>query len=174
MKAFITCAMLLALPAAAQEGNITLEPLPDLDRRPQGLEFDEAAEGPSGELTLEELQELPEGSQRELRDITTEQQDKVVQGRGAVLRALDRLSGDVQELQLGRGETARYGGIDISLGDCRYPEGNPTGDAYAYLVIRRAGEQEAEFQGWMIASSPALNALDDQRYDVWALRCMTS
>jgi len=29
------------------------------------------------------------------------------------------------------------------------------------------------FKGWMIASSPALNALDHPRYDVWVLRCIT-
>ena len=30
------------------------------------------------------------------------------------------------------------------------------------------------FAGWMIADSPALNALDHPRYDVWVLRCITS
>jgi hypothetical protein len=29
------------------------------------------------------------------------------------------------------------------------------------------------FSGWMIASSPALNAMDHPRYDVWLLRCQT-
>ncbi|MDA9980314.1 DUF2155 domain-containing protein, partial [Yoonia sp.] len=30
------------------------------------------------------------------------------------------------------------------------------------------------FAGWMLASAPALNAMDHPRYDVWALRCITS
>ncbi len=30
------------------------------------------------------------------------------------------------------------------------------------------------FSGWMLASAPALNAMDHPRYDVWALRCITS
>ncbi|MEC8294787.1 MAG: DUF2155 domain-containing protein, partial [Pseudomonadota bacterium] len=29
------------------------------------------------------------------------------------------------------------------------------------------------FRGWMMASAPALNALDHARYDVWPLRCNT-
>ncbi|MEZ5716636.1 MAG: DUF2155 domain-containing protein [Paracoccaceae bacterium] len=29
------------------------------------------------------------------------------------------------------------------------------------------------FTGWMVASSPALNAMDHRRYDVWVLRCIT-
>ncbi|MGB0800115.1 MAG: DUF2155 domain-containing protein, partial [Planktomarina sp.] len=28
--------------------------------------------------------------------------------------------------------------------------------------------------GWMVASSPALNALEHPRYDIWVLRCKTS
>ncbi|MGB0439332.1 MAG: DUF2155 domain-containing protein [Paracoccaceae bacterium] len=30
------------------------------------------------------------------------------------------------------------------------------------------------FEGWIIASSPALNAMDHARYDVWVLRCNTA
>ena len=28
------------------------------------------------------------------------------------------------------------------------------------------------FSGWMLASSPALSALDHPRYDVWVLSCV--
>ena len=36
-------------------------------------------------------------------------------------------------------------------------------------------QQDGErlFDGWMIASSPALNALDHPRYDVWVIGCDT-
>jgi len=33
--------------------------------------------------------------------------------------------------------------------------------------------QYPDFDGWMIASAPALNALDHARYDVWVMRCKT-
>lgn len=125
-------------------------------------------------LSLEELQKLPEGSQRELNDITTETQDSVSPAPGAMIRALDKLSGQVVDLDIAKGETIRFGRVDITLGDCRYPSNNATSEAYAYLVIRNLGQEVAAFQGWMVASSPALNALDHPRYDVWALRCKTS
>ncbi|MGH1330629.1 MAG: DUF2155 domain-containing protein [Paracoccaceae bacterium] len=125
-------------------------------------------------LSLEELQKLPEGSQRELNDITTETQDSVSSAPGATIRALDKLSGQVVDLEMGTGETVRFGRIDITLGDCRYPSNNAASEAYTYLVIRNTGQDVAAFQGWMVASSPALNALDHPRYDVWALRCKTS
>ena len=91
----------------------------------------------------------------------------------ALLRGLDKVSGALTDLQLRQGQTVGFGRLQVTLGECRYPADNPTGDAFAYLVIRPATDAEPVFEGWMIASSPALNALDHSRYDVWVLRCIT-
>ena len=49
---------------------------------------------------------------------------------------------------------------------------NEFGEAYAYLtIVEEANTAAPVFQGWMIASSPALNAMDHARFDVWVLRC---
>ncbi|SER57509.1 hypothetical protein SAMN04490244_101538 [Tranquillimonas rosea] len=100
-------------------------------------------------------------------------QENVRAAQGATLRGLDKLSGEAQDIQLGTGETRSFGSVQITLGECRYPADNPAGNAYAYLVIRDAGVEEPAFKGWMVASSPALNALEHSRYDVWVLRCNT-
>lgn len=92
---------------------------------------------------------------------------------GAMLRGLDKVNGSTRDIDLDDGATARYGRLEITLGECRYPTGNPAGDAFAYLVIRDPAVAAPVFQGWMIASAPALNALDDARYDIWVLRCRT-
>lgn len=99
--------------------------------------------------------------------------EEVTVARGAELRALDKLTGEVQDLKVMNGEVARMGKILIALGECRYPEGNPSGDAYAFLAIGEEASDDPVFTGWMIASSPALNAMDHRRYDVWVLRCIT-
>lgn len=95
-------------------------------------------------------------------------------GSGAVLRGLDKVNAQFQDIEILNGTSVRFQRLVIDLGECRYPEGNPAGDAYAYLTIREDGTAEPVFQGWMLASSPALNALDHSRYDVWVLRCKTS
>lgn len=94
--------------------------------------------------------------------------------QGVVLRALDKVSGELVDFNLEPDQTKQLGRIQVTLGECRFPTDNPAGDASAYLTIRNAGEDTAVFSGWMIASSPALNALDHSRYDVWVLRCITS
>ncbi|MGR3659602.1 MAG: DUF2155 domain-containing protein [Paracoccaceae bacterium] len=101
-------------------------------------------------------------------------QEATTAEKGVVLRALDKVSGKVVDFELTPGQTKQLGRIQVTLNECRYPTGNPSGDAFAYLLIRNAGDSVAVFEGWMIASSPALNALDHSRYDVWALRCITS
>jgi len=101
-------------------------------------------------------------------------QDKATTGKGAVLRGLDKVNGQVVDVELFAGGTAPMFGLDVSLADCRYPADNPTGDAFAFLTIRETGAADVRFQGWMIASAPALSALDHSRYDVWVLRCITS
>lgn len=108
------------------------------------------------------------------QDDTEAAQEGAVSGRGAVLRGLDKVNGQTVDVELGAGSTDRVMGLEVELADCRYPADNPTGDAFAYVVIREPGQVDALFSGWMIASSPALNALDHNRYDVWVIRCITS
>ena len=98
-------------------------------------------------------------------------QDRAVSGTGAVLRGLDRITTEVRDLDLADGETAELGALRVELVECRYPEGNPAGDAYAHVTIREAAGGKLWFDGWMLASSPALNALEHPRYDVWVMRC---
>lgn len=93
---------------------------------------------------------------------------------GAELRVLDKLNGIVTDVSLRRGQSARLGYLQINLSECRYPRANPNGDAYAELVVTYRDSETPAFEGWLIASAPALNAMEHPRYDVWVLRCIRS
>ncbi len=93
---------------------------------------------------------------------------------GVMLKGLDKVSGEVTDLDLAKGETKPVGRIEVTLGECRYPEDNIAGEGYAWLTIRDPSREAVIFEGWMVASSPALNALDHPRYDVWVIRCTTA
>lgn len=96
---------------------------------------------------------------------------KTKSGQIVQLRALDTITGVVEDMELAVGDTTVYERLMISVKECRYPRGNISADAFAYLVIRDVRETLPAFEGWMIASSPALSALEHPRYDVWVLRC---
>lgn len=98
-------------------------------------------------------------------------QEVATNGKGAFLRGLDKINGVAQDLELANGQSGMFGSLEVALGACRYPEGNPAGDSFAYLTISEQGSGAVIFSGWMLASSPALNALEHPRYDIWVLRC---
>ena len=92
---------------------------------------------------------------------------------GALLRGLDKVSGRTTDIPLQIGEAKRYGRLEVRLGECRFPAGDPSSDAFAQLTITDQSQNVTLFSGWMIASSPALSALDDARYDVWVISCQS-
>lgn len=101
-------------------------------------------------------------------------QPKASSGSGAILRGLDKFSGASVDIEIGTGQIASFGRLNITLMECRYPAGNKSGNAYAALEISETGKDGTVFSGWMIASAPALSAMDHARYDVWVIRCTTS
>ncbi|MDO5605102.1 MAG: DUF2155 domain-containing protein [Paracoccus sp. (in: a-proteobacteria)] len=105
--------------------------------------------------------------------VTAQDGIQTSRGTGAVLRGLDKVSSQMTDIELAPGEAVEYGRLTIRLGECRYPSGDPASDAFAQMVITDRNSGITRFDGWMIASSPALSALDDARYDVWVLSCKT-
>jgi len=97
----------------------------------------------------------------------------VLEAPGAVLRMLDKSVGRTTDIDIARGQTVLLGRIAVRLIECRYPEDTPEAEAYAQIQVLDLDGVEL-FNGWMIASSPALVALEHPRYDVWVLRCRIS
>jgi len=108
-----------------------------------------------------------------LDEAVAEALNEAEEGTGAVLRGLDKVNAEVTDLEIASGAAARFGRLSVSLRECRYPTGNPAGDAYAFVTISDTSSGAQLFAGWMIASSPALDALEHPRYDIWVLRCTT-
>ncbi len=122
-----------------------------------------------GELTAEQILADLEGLNEEIEQINT--LGSMEPRLYATIRFLDRLHGEVVELQLERNDSLEHQFITVTLKNCFVPRGNPTSDAAAYLVVQDKRETVPAFEGWMIASSPALSALDHPRYDVWVVSC---
>jgi hypothetical protein len=94
------------------------------------------------------------------------------ESEGGTLRWLDKLTSETGDVELARGQSAKIGRLVVQMDSCRYPTDNPVSDAEAHLTMVDGNLQKTVFSGWMLASSPALSALDHARYDIWVLRCV--
>ncbi|WP_424974086.1 DUF2155 domain-containing protein [Dinoroseobacter sp. S124A] len=139
--------------AAAQQDAIIISPLDELEERAEDGGF-----GAPLQLRDEEFQ-------------TFEQELRVTAAEAGFVRVLDKTTGRVETLELQTGQTLASGRLQVAMIECRYPEENPSSDAFVQVRISEQGRPGLLYDGWMIASSPALAALDHHRYDVWAIRC---
>jgi hypothetical protein len=96
----------------------------------------------------------------------------------AVLQGLDKTTARVTKFDAPVGQTVAFGTLKITVRDCRKrpPEEEPESAAYLDIdeVLQDKAAPKHIFSGWMFASSPALNSLEDPVYDVWVLDCRTS
>jgi hypothetical protein len=91
-----------------------------------------------------------------------------------VLRALDKITARITEFELELGTELRFGTLSIVARYCRTRPPIEPPETFAFLEIddlKRGGKRERVFEGWMVASSPALNALEHPVYDVWVINC---
>lgn len=111
--------------------------------------------------TVAQATDVPDTSATEVRDVV-------------VLRALDKITARITEIELPVETEKRFGTLVINAKYCRTRPPIETPETFAYLEIdnvKRSGERDRVFEGWMVASSPALNALEHAVYDVWVIDC---
>jgi hypothetical protein len=92
----------------------------------------------------------------------------------AVLRALDKITARVEELEVPIGRPYKFGTLIVTVRACRVTPPEETPEAAAFLEIGefKPGSTETPvFRGWMFASSPALSALEHPVYDIWVTGC---
>jgi hypothetical protein len=92
----------------------------------------------------------------------------------AVLQGLDKITARVSEIEAPVGKTVQFGGLSITVRDCKKnpPEDRPESAAFLEIDEVRPGETNIRrFSGWMFAQSPALSSLENPVYDVILLDC---
>jgi hypothetical protein len=91
-----------------------------------------------------------------------------------VLRALDKVTARVEELDVTNNQPLTFGTLVISARTCRVTPPEETPEAAAFLEVSelKPGEKDTPvFRGWMFASSPALSPMEHPVYDIWLIGC---
>lgn len=95
--------------------------------------------------------------------------------RTAVLRSLDKPNARVQKFDAEINKPFMLGNLRVVVRDCRktVPEDEPETAVFMEITDTRVKDETKAkvFSGWMFSSSPALSALENPIYDVWALDC---
>lgn len=96
--------------------------------------------------------------------------------RAADLRVLDRVNARAQTIEAPINRAVRYNNLEITVRACRPGDDKegPSAGARAFVEVQevqRQGPPKSIFSGWMLAGSPAANALDHPVYDVWLIAC---
>jgi hypothetical protein len=97
--------------------------------------------------------------------------------RMAILRGLDKITGQAVNIDAPIGVPVRYATLTITAEYCYStpPSQTPETTAFLEIVDHRPGKPPHEvFSGWMWASSPSLNAMQHPLYDVWVISCKTN
>jgi hypothetical protein len=100
-----------------------------------------------------------------------------INGTGAVLQGLDKVTARVSEIVTPLNRLVRFGTLEIVVRTCQKTPPEEPPESAAFLEIRDAKPDEETvslFTGWMFASSPALSALEHPVYDIWLLDCVVA
>ena len=86
---------------------------------------------------------------------------------------MDKITARIQTFEVNVGQTYRFGVLDIFVKRCVFSKPIFKPESLAFIKIKDNSDRlsEVKFRGWMFASSPALNALENSVYDVSILVC---
>lgn len=94
-----------------------------------------------------------------------------------VLRGLDKITGRPTNIYAPVGVPVKFATLQITARYCYStpPSEPPETTAFLQITDNRIDKPaRSAFSGWMLSSSPSLNALQHPLYDVWVISCMTN
>ena len=96
-----------------------------------------------------------------------------VEGNRLVIQGLDKITARIKTFEVDVSKTHKFGVLDIFVERCVFSKPIFKPESLAYIRIKDNSDRfsEVKFKGWMFASSPALNALEDPVYDISILAC---
>ena len=96
-----------------------------------------------------------------------------IEGNKLVIQGLDKITARIQTFVVDVGKTHKFGVLDIFVERCVFSKPIFKPESLAFIKIKDNSDRlsEVKFSGWMFASSPALNALENPVYDVSILDC---
>ena len=96
-----------------------------------------------------------------------------IEGNKLVVQGLDKITARIETFEVFVGQNHKFGVLDIFVERCVFSKPIFKPESLAFIRINDNSDRfsEVKFKGWMFASSPALNALENSVYDLSILAC---
>ena len=97
-----------------------------------------------------------------------------IEGDKVLIQGLDKITARIETFEVLVGQTYKFGVLDIFVERCVFSKPIFKPESLAYIKISDNSDRflEVKFKGWMFASSPVLNALENSVYDLSILACI--
>ena len=99
-------------------------------------------------------------------------------GNVGIFQGLDKITARIKTFEIKVGTTKKFGVLDINLQKCVYSKPLDEPESIAYIKVLDKSDKysvtkdkSSIFEGWIFASSPALNAMEHPVYDVSLISC---
>ena len=99
-------------------------------------------------------------------------------GNVGVFQGLDKITARIKTFEIKVGMPKKFGVLDINLQKCVYSKPLDKPESIAYIKVLDKSDKysltkdkSSIFEGWIFASSPALNAMEHPVYDVSLISC---
>lgn len=116
----------------------------------------------------------PEPAKKE-EPAAAEQPKADVEGKGAILQGLDKVTARITSLEADIGKSVTFGTLEITVRRCQRSRPDQKLERAAFLEIDHTDpatkQKRRVFSGWMFSSNPAISALEHAVYDVWVKDC---
>jgi len=93
----------------------------------------------------------------------------------ALMQAMDKVTGRVNKIIVPVKGEVTFGDFSLVLRSCKKRPAEETPENFAFIDVtdKSFGSEEYNiFRGWIISSTPGINAIEHPIYDVWLLECI--
>ncbi len=93
----------------------------------------------------------------------------------ALMQAMDKVTGRVNKITVPVKSEISYGDFSLILRECKKRPAEETPENFAFIDVsdKSFGTDEYNiFRGWIVSSTPGINAIEHPIYDVWLLECI--
>lgn len=93
----------------------------------------------------------------------------------ALMQAMDKVTGRVNKMTIPVNSKVSFGDFSLVLRACKKRPAEETPENFAFVDVtdKSFGTDEYNiFRGWLLSSTPGINAIEHPIYDVWLLECV--